>query len=467
MNIIDKLNELGYTTITNDFCDYVARWKSWYQGDVKSFHHYKVRTGKDVIRCERYSLGMAKKVAEDWASLLMNEKVKITLEGQNEQDFVDYVLANNNFRVKSNEMQETVFALGTGAFVLRVVGAVADENGRMSGNAEGLEIDYVTAEHIFPLSWRNGRIINCAFSSTIVSKGQQYLYLQIHKLTETGYDIENRVFNYVNNNVGNEITNMYDIPEFHNVPPLVHTGSDKPHFIINRPNIANNIDFDCPLGISVYANAIDVLKGVDITYDSYVNEFQLGKKRIMVTPAATEYLDGEPVFDADDLIFYVLPEETSGESAIKEIDMTLRTSEHDAGIQTQLNILSSKCGFGENHYRFNQGSVATATQVISENSALFRTLKKHEIILETCLIDLCRLILHLGNIVMNKKLNEDVTISIDFDDSIIEDKTSEFSHDMQLLNAGILNDWEFRAKWLNEDETTAKKALPGMEDMTK
>ena len=67
---------------------------------------------------------------------------------------------------------------------------------------------------------------------------------------------------------------------------------------------------------------------------------------------------------------------------------------------------------------------------------------------------------------MNAGLNEDVEISIDFDDSIIENKDVDFSRDMQLLNAGIMNDWEFRMKWMNEDEATAKAALPKMEDMT-
>ena len=66
---------------------------------------------------------------------------------------------------------------------------------------------------------------------------------------------------------------------------------------------------------------------------------------------------------------------------------------------------------------------------------------------------------------MNRGLNEDVEISVDFDDSIIEDKAADFARDMQLLSAGILNDWEFRAKWLNEDEETAKAALPKMADM--
>ena len=135
-------------------------------------------------------------------------------------------------------------------------------------------------------------------------------------------------------------------------------------------------------------------------------------------------------------------------------------------MQDMLNALSSRCGFGENHYRFDNGSVATATQVISENSTMFRTIKKHEIILHDVLEELARIILRLGNSVLHMGLNEAVEISIDFDDSIIENKDTDFARDMQLLNAGILNDWEFRMKWLNEDESTAKAALPGMEDLT-
>ena len=67
---------------------------------------------------------------------------------------------------------------------------------------------------------------------------------------------------------------------------------------------------------------------------------------------------------------------------------------------------------------------------------------------------------------MNAGLNEDVEISIDFDDSIIEDKGTDFTRDMQLLNAGIMNDWEFRAKWMGEDTETAKANLPKMNDLT-
>ena len=96
---------------------------------------------------------------------------------------------------------------------------------------------------------------------------------------------------------------------------------------------------------------------------------------------------------------------------------------------------------------------------------MFRTLKKHETILESVLTELCRIILRLGNVAMKAGLKEDVEISIDFDDSIIEDKKSDFEHDARLLQMGIMNDWEFRAKWMNEDPETAKKSLPKMESL--
>lgn len=464
--VIIKLNELGYTTIPDSFYSKVYEWKSWYQGDVKGFHNYTVQNGERQVKCRRYSLGMGKKLCEDWANLLMNEKVQITLEGQKEQDFIDLVLTENNFTVKANEMQELKSALGTVAYVPRVIGQEISESGDIvPGNASGIVLDYVTIENIYPLSWQNGYISECAFSSEVTRGGKDYLYLQIHRREDNGnYVIENRIYRYDNEQLADE--QLVNVKGFENIPPVVHTGSDKRQFVIDRPNIANNVNYLLPTGIAIYANAIDVLQGVDIAYDSYVNEFKLGKKRIMVKPSAAQYLDGTPAFDPDDVVFYVMPEDTEDGAVVTPIDMTLRTAEHNTGIQDQLNILSSKCGFGETYYRFDGGSVATATQVISENSTMFRTIKKMEIVLEQALVELCRILLRLGNTAMNAGLNEDVEISIDFDDSIIEDKQSEFSRDMQMLSAGIMNDWEFRAKYMNEDEATAKAALPKMQDMT-
>lgn len=462
--IIKILKDKGFDTITESFYGQIDIWKSWYDGNVKDFHNFTVFNGQKSLQCRRYTLGMAKKVAEDWANLLLNEKVSITLEGDQEQAFFDEVCRNNNFDVKSNEMQELKSALGTAAYVVRVSGTYAIGGNVESGAGASIKIDYVAAPNIYPLSWENGIITECAFTSSIMRGGNEYVYLQIHRLQNEKYLIENSIHENKDGNLS-EVA-LSEVAGFENVAAVVDTDSEKPLFVIDRLNIANNVDNTLPMGTPAFANAIDQLKGVDTAYDSYVNEFVLGKKRIMVKPGAVKHENGTPVFDQNELCYYVLPEDISNGSVITPIDMSLRTAEHNAGLQDMLNALSSRCGFGENHYRFDNGSVATATQVISENSTMFRTIKKHEIILESVLVELCRIILRLGKSVIGLPLNEDVEISIDFDDSIIEDKQQEFNRTLQLLSAGLMKPEEARAILMNEDIETARAALPGMEDLT-
>lgn len=470
MNILEKLKEKGYDTVPAEFYSQIDMWKSWYDGNVRDFHNYKVFNGQKTVQRKRHTLGMAKKVAEDWANLLMNEKVKITLDGKEEQEFFDSVCKANNFTVKANEMQEMKAGLGTVAYVPRITnaqfGGFVGKIGRLFGIGKPtIKIDYVTAPNIFPLSWENGQSHECAFTSSMTVKGEKYLYLQLHKVGEDGnYIIENSLYRDNSGNLSE--VGLHIIPRFRRVAPVVFTGSPYRQFVIDRLNIANNYDNTLPMGIPAFANAIDQLKGVDIAYDSYVNEFELGKKRIMVKPAATKTLDGEPIFDPNELSYYVLPEDTSDGNIIQEIDMTLRTVEHNAGLQDMLNALSSRCGFGENHYRFDSGSIATATQVISENSTMFRTIKKHEIILNDVLEELCRIILRLGNSIMGAGLNEDVKISIDFDDSIIEDTRTELQDMRADVAAGLIRGELYVSKKYGVSEEEARKMMPNMEDMT-
>lgn len=464
MDIYQALKERGFDTVAADYYKHINTWMSWYVGEVKSFHNYTVYTGQNKIQCKRYTMGMAKKVCEDWANLLMNEKVKITLEGEAEQAWIDEVFAANRFLEKASEMQEVKMATGTAAYIPSVVGMTVTEDGAMVGAAEGIRIDYCPATNIYPLAWENGAITECAFAAQKVKGDKKYLYLQIHHKQGGVYVIENAL--YENTHGDLRAAKLTDLPELERVPEQVQTGSDKPQFVIDKPNIANNIDLTIPLGVSVYANAIDQLKGVDIAWDSYVNEFVLGKKRIMAKVEATKWIDGNPAFDPNDIVFYVLPEDSAGTSAITPIDMSLRTADHNAGLQDMLNALSAKCGFGERHYSFDNGSLATATQVISANSEMFRTIKKHEIILERVLTELCRTLLRMGNTYMGQSLDEDVEISIDFDDSIIEDKDREFQRTLQLLAAGLMTPVEARAILMNEDEETAAAALPTMEQLT-
>ena len=60
-------------------------------------------------------------------------------------------------------------------------------------------------------------------------------------------------------------------------------------------------------------------------------------------------------------------------------------------------------------------------------------------------------------------------VTYSWGDSVLDDadaKEKERANDRQDVSMGVMNDWEYRAKWYNEAETTAKMMLPKMEDMT-
>ena len=432
------LKRQGYAPVDDKWYARIELWQQWYSGKVRSVHSYRQFNGKKHVPRERKSLGMAKSIAEDWANLSLNEKVDITIKKKTAEKRINQVLQRNHFRMRANQLVELTFALGTGAFVEYTDG---DET----------RIDYIRAGMIYPLSIDNGKITECAFASEKTAKDEKQVYLNMHILEHGRYVVENHLFR----RQGSILTEI-DLPE--GVEQRVPTGSAIPHFQIIKPNIVNNVDLNCPMGISVYANALDQLESVDLIFDSYCNEFRLGKKRITVPISMTQMQmeeDGTvtPTFDDADVEFYAVPAATSagvGENKIVEHNMEIRSEAHSTGIQDALNMLSYKCGLGKDRYDFSDGQVKTATEVVSEKSDLFQNLKKHEILLNDALVGMVQAIAELEG------LSPDVEVAINFDDSIIEDTGAEKMRFMQEISSGVRQKYEYRMKFFGEDEATAK-----------
>lgn len=463
MNIIKYLNKSGYDTLNSGFYTLIDTWQSWYIGSVRKFHRYKMWNGKEHVACKRLGLGMAKKISEDIADLLLNERVQITIQDNTTSDFVMEVLNANNFFVVGNDYQERKAYTGTVAYVPYLNNIRIDGNGDILTGSGDVKINYVSAENIYPLSWCNGYISECAFVFPKVIGTKKYNHIQIHKIQDDEYVIENHV---VENTAGagKEIpaSEWNSLKGFEDMAECVRTGSKERQFVIDRLNIVNNSNGDNPMGVAIFANSLDVLQGIDSIYDSYINEFTLGKKRIFVAPEMLGMdLYGNPVFDPNDVIFYQLPEGflKDGGKPIESVDMEIRAEQHEKGINDSLNMLSMKCGFGQNHYRFENGSIQTATQVISENSDMFRSINKHELILEPVLKELIRIIARLGKVI-GVSTNPETEIVVDFDDSIIEDKQAQRQSDRQDVSMGVMSLAEYRAKWYGETEEEAEKNLP-------
>ncbi len=451
-------DRFGYDGIDRNFYRKIDDWNRWYTGSGTEFHRTRVNNGLSVIEHDLCQMNMAKKVAEDWANLLMNEKTRIDtddsaaglfLRGKNGKGGV---LGDNDFWTGINQLVEKSFALGTGAVVLRLENARIDNQNRLLPSPEGyLRMEYVTAQNIIPLSWQGQDVTEAAFVGSMTQGGQSLTYLQIHRKEADGYVIDSVCFS-------DKTGKTVPLPD--RICPTVRTGSDRPWFAIIKPNLVNNLT-NLPMGISVYANSIDILKGLDLCYDSFNMEFYLGKKMVFLRKDLMMQDQQGRLYAPQDcnrqLFMYIGDKNVDGDLLPQEFNPELRVSDHTEAIQQHLNYLSCKCGFGDRYYRFNGNfSPATATEVISSDATLFRSVRKHELLLERPLVRLTETILAIGREILGQPIPEDVTVSLRFDDSIIEDRTAEQKRDMELVSMGLMLNWEFRMKYYGETEEEAQ-----------
>ena len=431
--IITFLESKKISVIEEDISTKLQAWSQWYKGKVDGFHTYKMYTGKATKQKTRLSLNMPARVCQDWADLLLNEKVEVNCDDEATQQVIDRLLKQVNFFVRGNNLVERAFALGGGFFIQYWDGEKTNQK-------------YITQEFMYPITFDSGKLTECAFASSKTIGGKQYTYIETHTRDKNGfYVIDNFICKATKNQLIEVSAKFY---EDHNIAQQFETKSKHPCFQMIRPNIANKDSFDSPFGTSVFSGATDCFKAVDLVFDAYYKEFKLGQKRIFVKDGVTSFnFDEEgkqvPVFDPNDEVYYSLPETDDGEP-IKESNMELRIEAFDTGLQTQLNLISQSCGFGANGYKWESGTVSTATQIISENSKMFRTLKKHELLLEAAVIDMVRgLLFFEKNFAKCKGIKEDCEITVNFDDSIIED-TAEIKRQATAdLNLGLISKQEY------------------------
>ena len=451
------VKEYGYNPDAKDeLKGYIDEWKSWYKGNVKSFHNYFIYNGKRKVNTHRFTMNMAKEISEDWSDILWSEKCKISLKSEKAQKAFDELIDDLDLYTVINQSIEKSGALGTAGTVVSVYDIISNEDGMYLDVSDAkTRVDIVDIDWIYPLSWNNKEITECAFGSVEYIKGEKYVVLSVHKKADNGnYHIYNHLFKETNNLL-TEIKeeNETTLQDF-------DTKSDKKWFAIFKPLLTNNLFDNSPFGIPHYANAIDNLKTVDITFDALKTEIKDGKRRTFARAEMFNYDEGQQrmVFDPEDTSIYQLPKGATKDDLIQSETDDLRTDKQISALNTALNILGSKVGFGENHYHFDGTNLSTATAVVSSNSKLFRRKKKLEIGYESAIYDLVEAVCYASSEFGKYNIDtEDMVVQ--FDDSIIEDKETEANRGMREVSAGLISKVEYRMKVFGETEEIAKKKI--------
>ena len=398
---------------------------------------------------KRLQLGMAKIACAEMAGLVLAEEPDVAAGKLVESVIKDEKLWDNLRR--SLEYQGAL-----GAQVLKVC------IGKDEGGAAEVSLDFVKASSFIPLTWDNAEVTEGAFLDRRTIKGKAYVRVETHRLARNeegvligGYEITNKVYEEETQNEAS-LTLFGD-----SIKDSETIAIDMPLFAYIRNPEANNIEPESPAGISLYANAVDTIKAIDIAFDQFFSDIELGGRRIALPGQVfRKTMEVDPAagtsrmvsyFDPTDRVFMRL--EGDDEDKFKPQDLTfdIRAEQFKVAIQTLLDIFAFQIGFDAGYFSFDGMSVKTATEVISENSHTYKTMQGFRENLDAGLKHIFAVINTLGT-AYNLDRAESKEPTITWDDSVIEDRNSRSKYYSDLYMNNLV------------DLESALKKIHGLDD---
>lgn len=439
----------------------IEEWREWLEGNVKGFHSYFLTTDLTSGRrrkVKRHKTNMLLRGAEDWASVLLNEKTRIVVDDRRSAEWlmgadgISGVLGENDFWRCGNELVATSRWSGTGAFELYVKRMdVGEDSGRLLGGS-GIGVNYLGADQIIPISWDNGVVREAAFVSERRVRGERRFFVSAHLLTYDGtYD----VYGFTLDESGKEIRGE---------GYAVRTGSPYPWFALIRKSGVNVFDYGSPFGVSIISGAEDVLRGLDAAFDNFVSDFLLGRKMVLMNKSLFNGADEAPQ-ESGEQLFINAGDKTLDGQLIQEYNPALRVEDNARGLQKMLDLFSLKIGLGAKRYQFDgSGQIKTATEYTGERQDMVQNAYKEMISVEAALKAVIRGMLWIGRNVLGADVDPEALVTIQADDSYIIDKDQEKAEWKNDISLGIRSRAEYRMHFFGESADEAAAALKSLRE---
>ena len=464
--------ELGGVPAFNQFYNIgIFPWKYLYRGFYKPWHLIDAPTIADPKHKRNLAyLNLSKAVCAELAGMVWTDQceVSVSVDGVESEDdpldlFVKDVLRCNNFQRKMPEAVEQAAALGGEA--IKVWYEVRrDKAGNEIPESGHIRLGFAMADQFVPLEWDNASVRGGIFVTRQAKGGFYYTLLEWHEWDGTTYVIRNELYRSEIKKEG--VGDDQDILGFRYPLAALYPYMDeeitvdveKSLFSYFRTPDANNIDDNSPLGISIYANAMETLHAIDICFDSFVREFRLGKKRIIV-PARMIRTVVDPqtgqscrYFDATDETYEALSTDDPDSLKIQDNSVELRVEEHVAALNAFLNVFCLQVGLSAGTFSFDaKGGLKTATEVVSENSKTYKTVKNFQAQIEPAIKDLVDAIIEVASLYdmtyegqsIRALAERGYEVKVTLDDGITQDRQTNINEGITLVGAGLLSKYKF------------------------
>ena len=222
--------------------------------------------------------------------------------------------------------------------------------------------------------------------------------------------------------------------------------------------IKNKVDGSA-CGVSVYESASELIRKADTQGARLDWEYESGERAIHVDNRALKQDKATGKFGLPKLKNKLYRgmnlDAGKDQELLKEYSPEMRDEAFKRGLEEYKREIEFSVGLAYGDLSDAQEVAKTATEIKASKNRKYNRVTAIQNNLYDCLEDFAA-----GLAFYNSMLNSGYEFSCKFNDSILTDEETERQQDRQDVSMGVMSHLEYRMKWYNEDEATAKKMLP-------
>lgn len=331
-----------------------------------------------------------------------------------------------------------------------------------------ISIDTIQGDSFCPTHFDStGRMTGAIFSEQLVKGSKIYTRLENHAFADGQYRVEIKAFRSMTTaDIGLEVP-LTEVPEWADISPTsIVDGVDRPLWGYFKVATSNTVDRRSPLGVSVYANAVKLIRDCDEQYGRLLWEYEGGQLALDVDESALRQTqDGQITLPQREKRLYrnwlCGGYGQAGRNLYEVFAPTLRDENYRRGLDTILKRIEFQCGLAYGTLSDPQNVDKTAEEIRSSKQRSYTTVKDLQRSLKVAVTDLIYAIDALmtsawqqGAAVVSPS---EYDVTFDFDDSIVSDPKERKQMFWGYVTAGKFPFWRYLVEFEGYNEEEAKQ----------
>lgn len=373
------------------------------------------------------------------------------------REFADSVLVEMEANVLNNDSMDKVLqkslgdmnkklqtGLALGAMVLRPLGPDKAE--------------YVAADKFIPISFDDSGVPNDIAFLVVKNVGENDYYTRVerHYFLNGNLTIENKCYHSQSQRDIGQMCSLEEVPEWASIlpGPITYPGMTEMDFGYYQNPIENKVDGSA-CGVSIYESATSLIRKADIQGARLDWEYDSGERVIHVDERALKKKGGNAYLPRlKKRLYQGLNLDDKDKDLYKEFSPEMRDEAFRRGLEEYKREIEFNVGLAYGDLSDAQEVDKTATEVLASKTRKYNRVTAIQKKLEECLNGFVTALAFYNGV-----YTSGVEFSCEFNDSILADEETERQQDRNDVSMGAMQLYEYRMKWYNEDEETAKKMV--------